>query len=160
MPKVYITFARKINRMPEFYMILAKKINFLEFLEVTCPMSPVPWLLWLCYMVCIYVFITDIVTLAWQYQSSLEKVRLALTDLSHIITTGRAADASFRLSFGHFVCKGVDAYMFYRCFFGFSVCHKIWDNRSRERIFMKLLPNDSGENGVSIVVPKYGLGPK
>ena len=27
-----------------------------------------------------------------------------------------------------------------------------------ERIFMKLLPNDSGENGVSIAVPKWGLG--
>jgi len=25
-----------------------------------------------------------------------------------------------------------------------------------ERIFMKLLPNDSGENGVSIAVPKWG----
>jgi len=29
-----------------------------------------------------------------------------------------------------------------------------------ERIFMKLLPNDSGENGVFNVVPKWGLGPK
>jgi len=29
-----------------------------------------------------------------------------------------------------------------------------------ERIFMKHLPNDSEENGVSIVVPKWGLGPK
>jgi len=28
-----------------------------------------------------------------------------------------------------------------------------------ERIFMKLLPNDSGENVVSKVVPKWGLGP-
>jgi len=28
-----------------------------------------------------------------------------------------------------------------------------------ERIFMKLLPNDSGENVVSNVVPKWGLGP-
>ena len=28
-----------------------------------------------------------------------------------------------------------------------------------ERIFMKLLPNDSGENGVSIAVPKWALGP-
>ena len=26
-----------------------------------------------------------------------------------------------------------------------------------ERIFLKLLPNDSGENGVSIAVPKWGL---
>jgi len=29
-----------------------------------------------------------------------------------------------------------------------------------ERIFMKLLPNDSGENGVYIAVPKWGLGPR
>jgi len=29
-----------------------------------------------------------------------------------------------------------------------------------ERIFMKLSPNDSGENGVSIAVPKWGLGPR
>jgi len=28
-----------------------------------------------------------------------------------------------------------------------------------ERIFMKLLPNDSGENGVSNAVPKWGLAP-
>jgi len=28
-----------------------------------------------------------------------------------------------------------------------------------ERIFMRLLPNDSGENGVSIAIPKWGLGP-
>jgi len=26
--------------------------------------------------------------------------------------------------------------------------------------FVKLLPNDSGENGVSIAVPKWGLGPR
>jgi len=29
-----------------------------------------------------------------------------------------------------------------------------------ERIFMKLLPNDSGENGVSIAVSKWELGPE
>jgi len=29
-----------------------------------------------------------------------------------------------------------------------------------ERIFMKLLPNDSGENGVCIAVLKWGLGPR
>ena len=57
-----------------------------------------------------------------------------------------------------------DAYMFYRCFFVFcffSVRHK--NTRQpfsgmAERIFMKLLPNDSGENGVCIAVPKWGLG--
>ena len=27
-----------------------------------------------------------------------------------------------------------------------------------ERIFMKLLPNDSGENAVCVAVPKWGLG--
>ena len=29
-----------------------------------------------------------------------------------------------------------------------------------ERIFMKLLPNLSGENGVCIAIPKWGLGPR
>jgi len=29
-----------------------------------------------------------------------------------------------------------------------------------EQIFMKLLPNNSGENGVSIAIPKWGLGPR
>ena len=29
-----------------------------------------------------------------------------------------------------------------------------------ERILVKLLPNDSGENGVCIAVPKWGLGPR
>ena len=60
-----------------------------------------------------------------------------------------------------------DAYMFYRCFLSiflfFSIRHK---NTRRpfsgtaERIFMKLLPNDSGENVVSNVIPKWGLGPQ
>jgi len=44
------------------------------------------------------------------------------------------------------------------CFFLLSVRQKIPDNRSRERIFMKLLPNDNGENGVCIAV--WGLGPR
>jgi len=58
-----------------------------------------------------------------------------------------------------------DAYMFYRCFFSgflfFSVRHKNTRqpfSGTAERIFMKLLPNDSGENVVSNVVPKWGLG--
>jgi len=63
--------------------------------------------------------------------------------------------------------------MFYRCFFLFSVfcffpsVKRIPDiiqpfSGTAERIFMKLLPNDSGENKnvVSNVVPKLGLGPK
>ena len=29
-----------------------------------------------------------------------------------------------------------------------------------ERIFMKLLPNKSSENEVSIALPKWGLGPR
>jgi len=56
-----------------------------------------------------------------------------------------------------------DAYMFYRCFFSaFSVRHKNTRQSfsgTAERIFMKLLPNDSGENGVCIAVPKWGQGP-
>jgi len=61
-----------------------------------------------------------------------------------------------------------DAYMFYRCFFlsrfcFFSVRHKNTRqpfSGTAERIFMKLLPNDIEENGVCIVVPKWGLGPR
>jgi len=58
-----------------------------------------------------------------------------------------------------------DAYMFYRCcFFSvFSVRHKNTRqpfSGAAERIFMKLLPNDSGEHGVCIAVPKWGLGPR
>jgi len=57
-----------------------------------------------------------------------------------------------------------DVYMFYRCFFlFFSVRHKNTRqpfSETAERIFMKLLRNDSGENVVSNVVPKWGLGPQ
>jgi len=58
-----------------------------------------------------------------------------------------------------------DAYMFYRCFlfFAFSVRHKNTRqpfSGTAERIFMKLLPNDSGENVVCIAIPKWGLGPR
>jgi len=59
-----------------------------------------------------------------------------------------------------------DAYMFYRFFFGFfafSVRHKNTRqpfSGTAERMFMKLLPNDNGENGVCIAVPKWGLGPR
>ena len=48
-------------------------------------------------------------------------------------------------------------------FFAFSVRHKNTRqpfSGTAERIFMKLLPNDSGENGVCIAVPKWGLGPR
>ena len=59
-----------------------------------------------------------------------------------------------------------DAYMFYRCFFSvfcfflffFPSVTKIPDKyQTAERVFMKLLPNDSGENVVSNVVQKWGL---
>jgi len=58
-----------------------------------------------------------------------------------------------------------DAYiMFYRCFFVvFFVRHKNTRqpfSGTAERIFTKLLPNDSGENGVCIAIPKWGLGPR
>ena len=60
-----------------------------------------------------------------------------------------------------------DAYMFYRCFFSFFLSLSVRQKNTRqlfsgtaERIFMKLLPNDSGENVVSNVVPKWGLGPQ
>jgi len=60
---------------------------------------------------------------------------------------------------------GVDAYMFLQRFFVFVFFRQPQNMRqpfsgTAERIFMKLLPNDSGENGVSIVVPKWGLGPR
>jgi len=48
-------------------------------------------------------------------------------------------------------------------FFAFSVCHKNTRqlfSGTVERIFMKVLPNDSGENEVCIAVPKCGLGPQ
>jgi len=47
-------------------------------------------------------------------------------------------------------------------FLFFSVRHKNTRqlfSGTAERIFMKLLPNDSGENVVSNVVPEWGLGP-
>ena len=53
-----------------------------------------------------------------------------------------------------------DAYMFYRCFLfflPFPFATKIPDNRSRKRLNGQ---TDSGENGVCIAVPKWGLGPR
>ena len=52
---------------------------------------------------------------------------------------------------------------FYFLLFAFSIRHKNTRqlfSGTAERIFMKLLPNDSGENGVCIAVPKWGLGPR
>ena len=48
------------------------------------------------------------------------------------------------------------------CFLFFSVRHKNTRqpfSGTAEWIFMKLLPNNSGDNGVCIAVPKWGLGP-
>jgi len=54
--------------------------------------------------------------------------------------------------------------MFYRCFFLFFFRspqkYQTTILGKAERIFMKLLPNDSGENGVCIAMPKWGLGPR
>ena len=54
--------------------------------------------------------------------------------------------------------------MFFSVFFCFfSIRHKNTRqpfSGTAEWIFMKLLPNDSGENVVSNVVPKWGLGPQ
>jgi len=60
---------------------------------------------------------------------------------------------------------GADAYMFYSVFFFFRPPWYCINMRqpfsgTAERIFMKLLPNDSRENGVSITIPKWGLGPQ
>jgi len=54
-------------------------------------------------------------------------------------------------------------FCFFFAFFVFSVRHKNTRqpfSGTAERIFMQLLPNDSGENGVCIAVPKLGLGPR
>ena len=61
-----------------------------------------------------------------------------------------------------------DAYvlqMFFFVFFVFVFFRSPQNMRqpfsgTAERIFIKLLPNDTGDNGVSNVVPKLGLGPK
>jgi len=53
--------------------------------------------------------------------------------------------------------------MFFFVFCFFSVSHKNTRqlfSGTAEQIFMKLLPNDSGENGVCIAVHKWGLGPR
>jgi len=56
------------------------------------------------------------------------------------------------------------AYMFYRRFFVFLFVFFVFFSSAKrqpfsgtaERIFMKLLPNDTGENGVCNVVPPPG----
>jgi len=51
------------------------------------------------------------------------------------------------------------AYMFYRCFSCFFSVRKNMRqpfSGTAEQIFMKLLPNDTGENGVCNVVPPPG----
>jgi len=59
-----------------------------------------------------------------------------------------------------------DAYVLQIFFFVFFVFFRLPQNMRQpfsgtaKRILMKLLPNDTGENGVSNVVPKWGLGPQ
>jgi len=50
--------------------------------------------------------------------------------------------------------------LFFCVFFRPSQKYQTPFSGTAERIFMKLLPNDSGENVVSNVVPKWGLGPQ
>ena len=56
--------------------------------------------------------------------------------------------------------------MFFSVFFCFFLLFPSVKNMRQpfsgtaERILMKLLPNDSGENVVCIAVPKWGLGPR
>ena len=62
-------------------------------------------------------------------------------------------------------CVYVLQMFFVFCFllFVFSVCHESTRQPflgTAERIFMKLLPNDCGENRICIAVPKWGLGPR
>jgi len=49
-----------------------------------------------------------------------------------------------------------DAYVFYSLFFSDRKKMRQLFSGTAERIFMKLLPNDSGENGVCNVVPPPG----
>jgi len=58
------------------------------------------------------------------------------------------------------ICFSDVFFVFFCVFFAFSVRHKNTRqpfSGTVERIFMKLLPNDSEENGVCIAVPKWGL---
>ena len=67
------------------------------------------------------------------------------------------------LLFTHPGCECVYVLQVFFLFFGFffrpSKNTRQPFSGTAERIFMKLLPNDTGENGVSNVVPKWGLGP-
>jgi len=59
--------------------------------------------------------------------------------------------------------RGGCVYVLQMFFLFFPVRHKNTRqpfSGTAERIFMKLLPNDSRENGVCIAVPKWGLGPR
>ena len=66
----------------------------------------------------------------------------------------------FVLNFLYAIADEANAYMFCSCFFVFFHLPKNMRqpfSGMAERIFMKLLPNDSGECGVCNVVPKWGL---
>ena len=53
-----------------------------------------------------------------------------------------------------------DVFFVFFCFFRPSKNMRQPFSETAERIFMKLLPNDSGENVVCIAVPKWRLGPR
>jgi len=88
------------------------------------------------------------------------------------VSVGRLADIDVKMHvlshttflwFIYATADEADAYMFYRCFFSVFFCFFHPSQKTRqpflgtaERIFMKLSPNDTGENGVSNVMPPPG----
>jgi len=100
----------------------------------------------------------------WSLCSDRRRQSIPSTQLYELSTPGRRRRGRRMLSSNEYASAplgGANAYMFYRCFFLlFSVRHKNTRqpfSGTAERIFTKLLPNDSGENGVCIAVPKWGL---
>ena len=59
-----------------------------------------------------------------------------------------------------FFCFFPVSFLFFFVFFHPSKNTRQPFSETAERIFMKLLPNDSGENVVSNFVPKWELGPQ
>jgi len=93
---------------------------------------------------------------------------------TYIYSSGVATCPFYRFWLIYATADVADAYMFYRCFYSvfflslffvFVFFRSVKNTRqpfsgTAERISIKLLPNDSGENVVSNIVPKWGLGPK
>ena len=65
-----------------------------------------------------------------------------------------------RICFTDFLLFFSVSFLFFFVFFRPSKNTRQPFSVTAERIFMKLLPNDSGENVVSNVVPKWGLDPR